>query len=682
MSQELIKISELSKTLLISIIIFIVEPISLLKIFRDIVFYKYQSLEIGVFEPEWAVSLVLFILIFCIFPKQDRKYHFLIFTFFYDLYSTFLSLNEMPILNFIFFTSIIGLFFNIFRSIELIDLNILNPYKFISLFIMVFLFTHPISSGWAPSEWMKVSRGYFGYFGEREILSSFMTPNTPRTFTYDIFTGSLIKIFGLEAGYLILKLISIFLISYSIFSLFKSLNLSFIAQLTTLSLFLLSQDLIAGNVVVGIFEEDRFAIAFAILGIANWLEKQYFKFTLFSILSILFHIQVGIFWFGLIFLYEVINKNFEKIKYFFSTIVLSLPVILPTIYELIFTEDRIVSQFGKPSSWVYSFIFQAYHVGPFKVSGAQITDFLTRNWSKGFTNIFFVILLIYFIKKNNADRRIIYLCNIFILYFPISLLLHLLDSRLTTPGKLSSLFLFRHDTVFYLIFLALILNKLIKKNNFPFAITLFLVISIFGVNDYIFKQNKYSEIDQSVILTQQFLQKLNPDFILIDPNIELYTGGIEIRTGIETYVSTKYITNSLSNFPDWYDKHELRGRYFQGECDLFNSLQLEYFLSRQDNNLNCGELIFKNGNYSVFKTINQNGFTLPPFNYLCTYSESEAFNLLSEYKLKYDLGYQIKVIYESQEGENCLGYVIGSNLEQNTYIDESIEEIVLVVKRN
>ena len=80
-------------------------------------------------------------------------------------------------------------------------------------------------------------------------------------------------------------------------------------------------------------------------------------FTLFSILSILFHIQVGIFWFGLIFLYEVINKNFEKIKYFFSTIVLSLPVTLPTIYELIFTEDRIVFQFGKPSSWVYSFIF-------------------------------------------------------------------------------------------------------------------------------------------------------------------------------------------------------------------------------------------------------------------------------------------------------------------------------------
>ena len=103
---------------------------------------------------------------------------------------------------------------------------------------------------------MKVSRGYFGYFGEREILSSFMTLILLELLLM-IYLGSLIKIFGIEAGYLILKLISIFLISYSIFSLFKSLKLSFIAQLTTLSLFLLSQDLIAGNVVVGIFEEDH-----------------------------------------------------------------------------------------------------------------------------------------------------------------------------------------------------------------------------------------------------------------------------------------------------------------------------------------------------------------------------------------------------------------------------------------
>jgi hypothetical protein len=82
MSQNLIKKPELSKTFLISIIIFIVEPISLLKIFKDIVFYKDQSLETGIFRYELAESLVVFILIFYFFSKQNRKYHFLIFTFF------------------------------------------------------------------------------------------------------------------------------------------------------------------------------------------------------------------------------------------------------------------------------------------------------------------------------------------------------------------------------------------------------------------------------------------------------------------------------------------------------------------------------------------------------------------------------------------------------------------------
>ena len=681
MNLNLFKNSELFKTLFVTLIIFATNPLSYLKILQDLMFYNYQNLSSDIFNEKFLISLTIFQLIFYFAYRDKKIFSFLIFVIFYDLYFAFSSLNQLSLLNFLFLLSITGLFSKVFSDSNF-KTKEYSIYLFPALFTVVFLFTYPISSGWAPSEWMKVSRGYFGYFGEREILSSFMTPNTPRTFIYDIFSGSLIKVFGLEAGYLLLKVISIFLISYSIFSLFKSLKLRFVTQLTTLFLFVLSQDLIGGNVVIGIFEEDRFAIGFAILGIANWIEKQYFKLTLFSILSILFHIQVGIFWFTIIFLYELINKNVEKLKYFYITILLTFPITLPTIYELIFTEDRIVFQFGKPSSWVYSFIFQAYHVGPFEVSGVQITEFLTRNWSKGFTNIFFVSLLIYFVKKKTSEKKIIYLCNIFILYFPVSLLLHFIDSKLTTPGKLSSLFLFRHDTVFYLIFLALVLNTIINKNNFPFAIALSLTISTFGINDYIFKQNKYSEIDQSVISTQKFLQELNPDFILIDPNIELYTGGIEIRTGIETYVSTKYITNSLSNFPNWYDKHELRGRYFQGECNLFNTLELEYFISRQDNNLNCGELVYKNGNYSVFKAINQDGFILPPYNNLCTYSESEAFNLLNEYKLKYDLDYQIKIIYESHEGEDCLGNVIGSNLEQNTYIDESIEEIVLVVKRN
>ena len=45
-----------------------------------------------------------------------------------------------------------------------------------------FVRTPPFSSGWSPSEWFKVSRGYFGLYAGRNDNSAFMTPNSSRTF--------------------------------------------------------------------------------------------------------------------------------------------------------------------------------------------------------------------------------------------------------------------------------------------------------------------------------------------------------------------------------------------------------------------------------------------------------------------------------------------------------------------
>ena len=57
------------------------------------------------------------------------------------------------------------------------------------------------------------------------------------------------------------------------------------------------------------------------------------------------------------------------------------------------------------------------------------------------------------------------------------------------------------------------------------------------INIYTSKANKYSTIDEQVQKTEKILMEINPEFILIEPSKELYTGGIELRTGIPTYVS-------------------------------------------------------------------------------------------------------------------------------------------------
>ena len=108
-------------------------------------------------------------------------------------------------------------------------------------------------------------------FAGRSESSAFITPNSPRTFFYDLFTGGLVEVFGLETGYILIKAISILLVSYGIYRIFKALELNLSQQILVISIFVLNQDLIGGNEVIGIFEEDRFAVSFSLIALSTIL---------------------------------------------------------------------------------------------------------------------------------------------------------------------------------------------------------------------------------------------------------------------------------------------------------------------------------------------------------------------------------------------------------------------------
>ena len=183
----------------------------------------------------------------------------------------------------------------------------------------------------------------------------------------------------------------------------------------------------------------------------------------------------------------------------------------------------------------------------------------------------------------------------------------------------------------------------LKNKLDPSLVTVYVLIILVGlINVYSSQANKYNSIDQKLQKTEKVLEQLNPKFILIEPNVELYTGSIELRTNIPTYVSQKYITNSLSNFPEWYEKLELRGRFFLGECELFVDKNLEYFLARENNSIKCGELIYPNGDYSIFKIPELKGFNLPAFNSSCKYTKEEGEKILIEEKTKSSLDFDIR----------------------------------------
>tara|TARA_B100001559_G_C16482024_1_gene614230 strand:- start:315 stop:1949 length:1635 start_codon:yes stop_codon:yes gene_type:complete len=544
----------------------------------------------------------------------------------------------------------------------------------------VFFKTPPFASGWAPSEWFKVARGYLGLFAGRSANSAFITPNSPRTFFYDVFTGGLVNVFGLEVGYIVIKATSIFLVSYAIYRIFKALGLNLGQQIVVISIFVLNQDLIGGNEVIGIFEEDRFAVSFSLIALSNWLEQDLKKYSIYTLLSIFTHIQIGLFWFAFVSVYELFYKNREYTKTFRLIILLSLPIVLPTGFEFLFGQDEIVYAFNKPSSWVYAFIFQAFHVAPFEVDGIVFNDFLLRNWSTGFTNVLVFSFVCQHLSKKLNNSKLKFFMYFFIIYFPLAIFLHFVDSELSNPGNLASLFLFRFDTVFYLIILSLLVKTLKNELDISQIIIFFVIVIVGLVNVNASQAIKYNGFDNQIRKSEAILIQLDPEFILIEPNVELYTGSIELRTGIPTYISQKYITNSLSNFPEWYEKLELRGRFFQGECSLFFEMNLEYFIGRENNLIKCGELLYPNGDYSIFKVPEKIGFNLPAFNSFCEFNEKEAEKILIQERENNNFSYEIKIIYEDSTLD-CSGKVVGTNLPQGAFINKDVDEIVLVVDK-
>ena len=656
-------------------------PKSLINIIKETIFASYQNKQM----LEYDLFLISTVLIYCLIFLFSKKYAsinkfilFIIVHYLFDFYSGLGLSNYFQIVYLFFLVSIFFNFSLFTKKINKISIN--SKFNFLLILFVVFFKTPPFTSGWAPSEWFKVARGYFGLFVGRSENSAFITPNSPRTFFYDIFTGGLVKVFGLETGYILIKAASILLVSYAIYRIFKALELNLGQQILVISIFVLNQDLIGGNEVIGIFEEDRFAVSFSLIALSNWLEQDFKKYSFYTLLSIFTHIQIGLFWFAFVSIYELFNKNREYIKTFRLIILYSLPVVIPTGFEFLFGQDEIVYAFNKPSSWVYTFIFQAFHVAPFEVDGIVFNDFLLRNWSTGFTNVLVFSFVCQYLSTKLNNSKLKFFMYFFIIYFPLAIFLHFVDSKLSDPGNLASLFLFRFDTVFYLIILSLLVRTLKNELDISQIIIFFVIVLVGLVNVNTSQAIKYNGFDNQISKTEAVLSQISPEFILIEPNVELYTGSIELRTGIPTYVSQKYITNSLSNFPEWYEKLELRGRFFQGECSLFYEMNLEYFIGRENNRTKCGELFYPNGDYSIFKVPENIGFNLPTFNSSCEFNEKEAEKILIQKRENNNLSYEITIIYEDSTLD-CSGKVIGTNLPQGAFINKDVDEIVLVVDK-
>ena len=107
----------------------------------------------------------------------------------YDSFETFKGWSENYFTHIIYLAFALYLLFNFSpKRIEFKDLIYKNWFNYFFIFLIVLFKTPPFTSGWSPSEWFKIARGYFGIFVGRNEHSAFMTPNSPRSFLYDFVT--------------------------------------------------------------------------------------------------------------------------------------------------------------------------------------------------------------------------------------------------------------------------------------------------------------------------------------------------------------------------------------------------------------------------------------------------------------------------------------------------------------
>ena len=77
---------------------------------------------------------------------------------------------------------------------------------------------------------------------------------------------------------------------------------------------------------------------------------------------------------------------------------------------------------------------------------------------------------------------------------------------------------------------------------------------------------------------------------------------IEAYSGLPTYALSKFSPINEEDFTLWRNRLSKKELFFEGFCDSIDEVNQFLYLTynSNQNQYNCGELIFKNNNYSVF----------------------------------------------------------------------------------
>lgn len=215
------------------------------------------------------------------------------------------------------------------------------------------------------------------YTNEEQYLSlakQFMDPSwIPGSFCFEEFpgtrlffqyiVGSFLLYFDLEDVSNVGKIINYLMYAIPLALIFRRLQLPVIVQLLIVLIYSFNQSFFAGEWIMKGFEVKTVAYIFIFWALYFWLEKQFIKVTLFTLIAAHFHVLVGGWFFAVFMVWMLL---FEKnIKQLFLNGILFGLLFLPFfiyLYKGVFGNHELIPQ-NVDVDWVYAYYRNTKHVG-------------------------------------------------------------------------------------------------------------------------------------------------------------------------------------------------------------------------------------------------------------------------------------------------------------------------------
>ncbi len=428
-------------------------------------------------------------------------------------------------------------------------------------------------------------------------------------YPFELFFGFLLSYLNFETVAFIGRLLAFFLLALGLSRFFKALNFTNLESLVVLVLFLFAgQSFFGREWIFASVEPKVFAYGFLFFALADIVNRNLKKSTLFIIAATYLHVLVAAWFFIYLFATLVWGKTpfRELAKVSGLYIIGTLPLALYLIPNVLGGPSEIN---GVHLNWIYVYFRLTHHLAPF-VDGKL-------NWEPGgiLASLFFFIsaLIIHFKIKPQGPLKIF---NDFNVTIPSFLFAFIIVGYFDRSGDILKYYPFR-GAAFFLWFVIVEVVLLTKQYLPDFSqskrvsrstLGVLVVFILFGFSEnlkhhyigyYFLNEMENQQWNEAV----SFIKKnTNPRsvFFLDEEVDERRFNSFSRKADRDIFVVRKFIPVDKSKWYEWYQRLQIKIDSDSEMVELKKRYGLDYYLTTKPGD-RVGKVVFENSAYLISK---------------------------------------------------------------------------------